>query len=263
MEGMSYPGGIPADSAVINGAQPIHLAGDSRLPAILLLHGYTGYAGDMRFLATRLNEAGYSVVVPRYPGHGTNSRDFRWTTWRDWLRRATDAYLELAGHHERIIVGGLSMGGVISSIIAARFPVERLFLLAPALQVTNRLVPFTPILRFLVPPRPVAEPESYDDPERQYMADQYWNTQWPAQTASLYRLMRIGRRGLPAIHQPVLTVVSEADRTVPAAVAELLSARLSSTDHTIVRLQESGHVVTNDTERERVADEVVAWLKRD
>jgi carboxylesterase len=93
--------------------------------------------------------------------------------------------------------------------------------------------------------------------------DQYWNTQWPAQTASLYRLMRIGRRGLPAIHQPVLTVVSEADRTVPAAVAELLSARLSSTDHTIVRLQESGHVVTNDTERERVADEVVAWLKRD
>jgi hypothetical protein len=107
---MSYPGGIPADSAVINGAQPIHLAGDSRLPAILLLHGYTGYAGDMRFLATRLNEAGYSVVVPRYPGHGTNSRDFRSTTWRDWLRRATDAYLELAGpsrtdHCGRVVNG--------------------------------------------------------------------------------------------------------------------------------------------------------------
>jgi carboxylesterase len=259
---MSYLGAIPQESTVINGAQPIHLPGDSRLPAILLLHGYTGYAGDMRFLATRLNEAGYTVFVPRYPGHGTNSRDFQSTSWRDWLRRAIDAYLELAGHHERIIVGGLSMGGVISSIIGARFPVERLFLLAPALRVTNRLVPLTPLLRLFVPPRPVSEPESYDDPERQHMADQYWNTQWPAQTASLYRLIRIARKELPNIHQPVLTIVSESDRTVPASVADLISARISSKDHTIVRLQESGHVITNDTERERVADEVVAWLKR-
>ena len=251
---------IPETTRVQTGAHPLLLPGESRLPAILLLHGYTGYPGDMRHLATALNQAGYTVSVPRYPGHGTNNRDFRASSWRDWLRRGIDAYLDLAGRHEHVVVGGLSMGGLIAAIVAARFPVERLLLFAPAFRTVNPLVALTPILRWVVPPLRNSSPEQYDDAERQYMADEYWNWQWPAQTASLNRLMHIARRSIPDVTVPTLTVVSDADRSVPASVADFIDRRISTEQHYVVRLTESGHVVTNGSERDTVAETVVAWL---
>lgn len=256
---MRHPGHVPPDSRVVSAAQPLVLSGGSDRPAVLLLHGYTGYPGDLRYLASRLNEVGYTVAVPRYPGHGTNNRDFRASSWRDWWRRATDAYLDLASRSERIVVGGLSMGGLLATLVASHFPVEALMLYAPAFRFVNPLVPVSPLLRWL-PPRPVRSPEQHDDPDRQYLADQYWNWIWPAQVADLYRLSRIARRELAAIDVPTLTIVSEADRSVPAAVAAFIDDRIATADHFVVRLSESAHVVTNDSERDTVADISLTWL---
>jgi len=106
----------------------------------------------------------------------------------------------------------------------------------------------------------VKDAERYDDQERQFLADEYWNWQWPAQTASLYTLMRTGRKELSAVDVPTLTVVSEGDETVPVDVAEEVDARLGGESHYVLRLSESGHVVTRGSERETVADTVVQWL---
>ncbi|MEX2442875.1 MAG: alpha/beta fold hydrolase [Alkalispirochaeta sp.] len=254
---------IPYDTTVAAGAYPFELAGDTRKPAILLFHGFTGYPGDMRYLAGRLHEAGFTVVVPRLPGHGTNHEDFQGTSAHDWWRRAVDSYLDVASRHEHVVVGGLSMGGLLATIVAATFPTEGLLLFAPAFRISNWLVALTPVLRLLVPPRRVKNPESYEDAERQYLADEYWNWQWPKQTASLYTLMRRARKELSAVDVPTLTVVSEGDETVPERVAEEIDARLIGENHYVLRLSESGHVVTNGSERDTVADAVVQWLAGD
>ncbi|MFW5694567.1 MAG: alpha/beta hydrolase [Alkalispirochaeta sp.] len=251
---------IPYDSIVAAGALPFERVGDARKPVILLFHGFTGYPGDMRYLADRLNAVGYTVVVPRLPGHGTNHEDFQSTSARDWWRRAVDSYLDVAARHEHVVVGGLSMGGLLATMVASSFPIDGLLLFAPAFRVTNRLVALTPLLRYLVPPLRVKHPESYDDAERQYLADEYWNWQWPAQTASLYALMRRGRKELSGVDVPTLTVVSEGDETVPVAVADEIDARLAGDSHYVLRLSESDHVVTNGCDREAVADAVVQWL---
>ena len=44
--------------------------------AILLIHGYTGSPREMLWLGTQLHKAGYTVSIPRLPGHGTNKEDF-------------------------------------------------------------------------------------------------------------------------------------------------------------------------------------------
>ena len=253
------------DSSVVvhPDAQPITLAGRPGLPAILLLHGYTGYTGEMHFLSRRLNEQGYTVSVPRYPGHGTSGADFRRTGWRDWLWRAADAYRELAGRHEQVVVGGLSMGGVIASILAARFHVQDVVLLAPALQTVNPLVRWTPLIQYFVPALRKGTRSHGDeqDPLRRYLAEQYWDWNWPRQTASLYRLIRMARRQLAHLDGRVLTIVSRADDTVPVGVAHYIDERIASPDHYVVTLDESDHVVTNGCERDEVARAVVEWLR--
>lgn len=260
---LSHMKAIPYDSSVVAGATPIELTGSSHKPVVLLYHGFTGYPGDMRFLAERLQEAGYPVVVPRLPGHGTNHEDFQGTRAHDWWRRAVDSYLDVASRYDRVVVGGLSMGGLLATIVAASFPTEGVLLFAPAFRASSRLVALTPILRYFVPPLRVTQPESYDDAERQFLADEYWNWQWPRQTAELHTLMRRGRKELSAVDVPTLTVVSQGDKTVPERVAEEIDQRLGSENHYVLRLSESGHVVTNGSERETVAEAVVQWLDGD
>ena len=62
--------------------------------AILGLHGFAGYPGELSLPASVLQKEGYSVFVPRLPGHGTNSEDFNTTSHHDWIRKAVDSYEE-------------------------------------------------------------------------------------------------------------------------------------------------------------------------
>ena len=99
-------------------ADSLHLGGD-RPDAFLLLHGWTGSPAHFRPAARFLHERGYAVSVPRLAGHGTSVHDMADTGWRDWVRSALDGFYGLAAGYARVHVAGLSMGGVISLLLAA------------------------------------------------------------------------------------------------------------------------------------------------
>ncbi len=250
----------PSNTRIVSSCRPFRLNGTLQGRAALLFHGYTGQTDDMRYLAERLHSHGLTVSVPRLPGHGTNGKDFHRTTWRDWLGAAVEAYIDLSTDYPEVMVGGLSMGGVISVILASHFPVSRVALFAPALYTTNRLVPFTPLLKLVVQPRRITNPDEYDDPNQQFLADEYWNWQWPAETASLYRLIRMARRSLKRVTAPILTVASKKDDTVPVKVVDLVHRKAPSERKKIVLLEESGHVVTTGVEKGVVADALEEWF---
>ncbi len=76
----------------------------------------------MRPLAERARDQGYSVELPRLPGHGTSVGEMTTTTWADWSSAAESAFVELAERCERVAVVGLSMGGSLSAYVAERHP---------------------------------------------------------------------------------------------------------------------------------------------
>lgn len=253
---------IPPETTVVSAARPFRLDGSPAHPAVLLLHGFTGQSSEMRYLGDELHAHGMTVVAPRLPGHGTNGDDFCNTSWRDWLRAAVDAYLDLQSEGNTVMVGGLSMGGLLATILAAHFPVSRVALLAPAFVTVNPFVQFTPLLRFFVPSFAVTDADPRDDPEQQHLADHYWNRRRPVQIASLARLMRLGRQALPRVTAPTLTVVSRNDQTVPARVARIVEQKIAASESQTITLAESGHVVTNGVEKVAVAEAVTDWFTR-
>jgi len=85
---------------------------------VLVLHGFTGNPYTMRSLAEAIAEAGFSVELPRLPGHGTTIEDLMGYEWSDWSGAALEAYDELAGRCERVALVGLSVGGGLSAYIA-------------------------------------------------------------------------------------------------------------------------------------------------
>lgn len=88
----------------------------------LVLHGFTGNPVTMRPLADAFVGAGFTVSMPRLPGHGTTIEDMATTGWDDWSGEVERAYAELAATTEKVVVAGLSMGGTLTAWLAARHP---------------------------------------------------------------------------------------------------------------------------------------------
>jgi len=252
---------IPRETVIRPSALPQWLPGSGG-SAVLLIHGFTGYPGDMLYLGRRLQAAGFAVSIPRLPGHGTNGRDFLQVGWSDWLRAAVDAYLALSSTHEKVHVAGLSMGGLLTILLAAQFEPERIALAAPALAIANRTAGLT---RWLAPflarmPSRVGGEEPSEDPDHKALFEEYWSWNWVRPTANLLTLKRMALRALPRVRSKTLTIVSKADTTVPADVAELVDRSIPARQRRTLVLERSSHVVVNDVEKERVADEIAGWF---
>ncbi|MFO7850135.1 MAG: alpha/beta fold hydrolase [Spirochaetia bacterium] len=251
---------IPHTTHTLPLGLPRYIEGSSE-HAVLVLHGFTGITGNMAYLINRLSEEGFTVAAPRFPGHGTNFTDFHLTGWKDWLRRSIDVYLDLRGSYSKVYITGLSMGGVLALILAALFEVEKIALCAPALAVRNKLIYLTPIFRFIIPKLPTGYEEKSEDPQRRFLAGEYWSSRTSHSVYQLLRLQRYAKKLLPKVETDTLTLVSAADKSVPPKVAELIESRISSVRKRRVVLEKSSHVITEGEEKARVADEIIRWFE--
>ncbi len=102
------------------GCEPYSFAGGAS--GVLVLHGFTGNPVSMRPLAEACAREGFSVELPRLPGHGTTLEDMMTTSWADWSAAALAAHDELASRCDQVAVVGLSMGGGLGALVAESRP---------------------------------------------------------------------------------------------------------------------------------------------
>ena len=116
-------------TAILPGCEPFEAVGGDT--GVLVLHGFTGNPSSMRPLAEFLAADGFTVSLPRLPGHGTSVADMMTTSWVDWTRAALEAYDDLAARTTRVAVVGLSMGGGLSAYVAQRRDVGAVVFINP------------------------------------------------------------------------------------------------------------------------------------
>lgn len=172
--------------------------------AVLLIHGYTGGPHDMGYLAQRLQEAGYLVSVPRLPGHGTSLEDFLQSDAHDWLRASLDAFLDLKSEGLPVHIAGLSMGGVLTAILAAYLSPKSAILAAPALLTSNPILPLTPFLKLFIRKWERKRKKPYKDPELTPLADEYGRFYTPPRRRSFTNCKNSDERHLRRLPFPFL-----------------------------------------------------------
>ncbi len=245
---------------VLKSALPLYLEGTNGR-AVLVQHGYNGYPAEVYKVARRLHAEGYTVAVPRLPGHATNRKDFQNSNWKLWLDHLRNEYLNLQSRFESVTIVGLSMGSLLAILAAAEFQPEKIILLAPAIAVKQKLVYFTPVLRFLIPyikrDRPRAE---VIDEDRIFMEREYWSRHYTAQLAGFIKIMRMARRKLKDINCPVYIMLSEKDSTVPLSAGEIIEAGVKDYLAEKLILKNSPHVFFEGPECDPVTEKVVDWV---
>lgn len=244
-------------AAISHFTKPRFFAGGKK--AVLLIHGYTGSPREVLWLGTQIHEAGYTVSIPRLPGHGTNKEDFMASNWKDWLRRVYDEYVDLSESYETVYVGGLSMGGVLTSLIAAKFHPEKIFLCAPAFIAADSRIKLTPYLKYFVKTLKSDGKPFYKEPEFYESVKDYCIYNYIGKAADLYTLQKIAIKQLPLITSKTLTILSKADQSVPFSEKELIDRRLKAPNEYLI-LEESSHIVTDDIDRETVARRIIEFL---
>ncbi len=251
---------VPADTRIHELGRRIELSGGPQ--AILLIHGWTGWPARLAPLAHRLHEAGFTVVVPRLPGHGTNMRDMLQTDAETWLRCAMDEYLDLAARHESVGVAGTSMGAILAAMVAARFGVPRVALLAPAFRNSRRSIALSPLVKRIIPRvRSDWREEDEPDPRVREIGREYATFNHTAMAAELFRLQRAGRRALSDLRSETLVVVSRRDATVPVDVADMILRRCNAIRFETCVVENSNHHLAENVDREQVADAVLRWFE--
>jgi len=241
------------------GAEPFSHDGNDI--GVVVSHGYTGTPQGVRPWAQHLADAGYSVRLPRLPGHGTTWKELATTRWPDWYAALDSEFRELHETCRHVFVAGLSMGGLLATMLAIEHGprVSGLLLVNPVFKHDNLALPLLPVLRHLVPSLPGVigdikkvggEREiGYDRNPLQAM---YSQTQaWSAVS-----------RDLPEVTQPVLLMHSRVDHVVPGLSSAWFLSRISSTDVREVWLEDSYHVATLDNDAPLINAESVQFVER-
>ncbi len=231
----------------------------------LLIHGFTATPACLDSLRRPLEEAGFLVEAPLLAGHGTNARELRRTTWRQWYQGVLSAYEALEKKTDSVCVAGQSLGGLLALKLASERRVRRLALLATPLLfegfAMNRLLPViagSP-LRHLYAYQPKLLGSAINDPEgRKVFQSYYWMP--VAGVMEIVRLQEDVRPRLPKIMAPALIVHSPRDTTAPYASVAYLEKHLGSKTIRAVTLKRSNHVLTLDYEKALVAREVVEFF---
>ena len=226
--------------------------------AAILVHGFTGVAAHFRPLGGHLAAAGYTVSAPLLAGHGTTIEDMATTGAEDWIQSVLTGVDATRVDHDRVHLVGLSMGGLISVIIANQTGAATVTTINSPIAFRNKQIylarffhPFRPEVRWPETPPPDLDPEvasfslTYDGfPTRA--------------SAHLVSISRRAHRAASKVTARSLVIQSLVDETVDpksgTQLARALRARL-------VWLEHSRHNALLDRERDVIHGEVLHHVK--
>jgi carboxylesterase len=220
---------------------------------LLLVHGFTATTAEVRPLAKIIHAAGYTVSGPLLPGHKTNLADMNGCRWMDWYHAVEQAYLDLRQRCAHVLVGGESMGALLTLQLASQHAeIGGVVSYAPALRVKYLSTAF-----LIAPIMPVIVSRGEDD-----------GLPWQGYTArpmkavtQLFRLQQVVRRSLPRVTSPVAIFQGRMDQTIDPRSAEEVYRLVGSQDKTLHWFDRSPHCMILAQDLDEIARRTLEFIR--
>jgi carboxylesterase len=238
---------------VLEGAEPFAADGtgvDGRI-GVVISHGFTGTPQSLRPWAEHLAAAGFTVRLPRLPGHGTTWQEMNDTRWQDW-------YGEV--RRDQVFVGGLSMGGTLVTRLAEDLgdKIAGMVLVNAAYGTMRKDAAFAKYLTWAIKSRPGIG----SDIKKPGTVELGYDKTPLKAFVSLQELWKVVVLDLGKVTAPVLFFHSTEDHVVDPLSAKLLHAGATSTTVTEVPLTNSYHVATVDNDAEQIFTGSVEFIRQ-
>ena len=226
---------------------------------VLLSHGFTGSPASMRPWGEFLAQHGYTVSVPRLPGHGTTVEEMLETRFSDYTAAIESAYADLAAQCDAVVLAGLSMGGALVIQLAERHPeIKGLVLVNAAVASTNKQLLLLPVIKHLLKTFPAIG----NDIKKPGTVEYGYDKTPLKPLASMVHTWPQIRADLGLISCPVLVFRSAEDHVVDPSSARIILDGISSTDKVEIVLADSYHVATLDNDAPEIFSTSAEFIKR-
>lgn len=258
--------------------------------ACLLIHGFSGTPNEMRRLGDALAEKGIRVYGMVVAGHSGDADDLIRTSRKQWLASVETAFSQLS-QYSYIFVGGLSMGGALSLLLASRHPerVTGVIVLSNLMRVSapgwqGIALHLLPIVRHFMPWFYPLSTLNFNNPKVQAEVLKQAHTRDPNVTIDfsdpqtveyikkqvripiaaideLVHLTAEERRKAKRVRSPLLIIHSRRDQTaLPQGAEELYKLATQAQPKTLYWLEQSDHVITTGPEHEKVYRLVLSFI---
>lgn len=236
----------------------------------LLIHGLSGTPYEMRYLGERLAARGVRVRGVKLAGHAAQPEELGAASYDNWYESAVNGLEELRQHGEPIVVVGLSMGAVLAARLTAdqAESIAGVTLLAPAFflptSTTLALRALRGVLGSIVERIYLLNPAGSDIHDAAARSVHPSARLMPLSAPlKLLDLSALVKPMLARITQPALVMHARRDHTCPMRKnVDYVMKHLGSAEKRAIELDESYHVITVDSEKERVVDEVAGFVER-
>lgn len=212
-------------------------------------------------MGNALYKKGITVLGVPLAGHATEPGDLRRTLWKDWLMSVEDGIHLLSGICDKVFIAGLSLGGLLSLISAARYPMLQgaIVIAAPYSLGDDWRLKFARPLSAIIPT--IEKPKNHARDEETFKGHIDYPEYPTKGIAELVDLIKVMHQSLTEINIPVFLVNSDADPTVPLWHAEMIQKGITQVQAKRLTINGSGHVITEDTERDQVFEAAYQFIK--
>ncbi|MGC8580232.1 MAG: alpha/beta hydrolase [bacterium] len=234
---------------------------------VILIHGLSGSAADMEYIADNLSNAGYRTFSVNLPGHGTDPGDLLHINMQNWVD-AVESRINACT--DKIFIIGLSMGALLAlyCTVMHQDRIKGIILLSPAIRLYGRLNRlFMSMLyifsRFLPIPHIYYKKTKGPDIADQLVKRDYnaYNKIPLKALIEFERLRRATIKRLGMINVPVLMIYSKHDHTIDNNAVEIIDKKISSTIKEKRMLPNSFHVISIDVEKRIVVDNILKFQR--
>jgi carboxylesterase len=252
MTSISAPEGLLEDFA-IRGDGPEGKIG------ILLVHGFTGSPAAMRPWSEFFGARGYTVRVPRLPGHGRQWQELNEVNWEQWTDRVTEELEELEKSCDNIFIFALSMGGGTSLYVTAHHGdrIAGMVLVNPMIHVPGFAAKFAPLVaKFRTHLKAVG-----GDIKRPGVSEWSYDALPMKGVVQLAKLLKSARASLGLVKVPLLLFHSVEDHTLPVTNTEIIMDEIGSPRKQRIELMNSYHVATIDYDSDFIFENSLVFVQ--
>ena len=225
---------------------------------IIFVHGFTGSPASMRPWAHYFTERGYTVRVPRLPGHGTQWQDLNNVRWQKWPERVAKDLADLRKSCKKVFIFGLSMGGCTTLNVSEYFDVDGIVLVNPMIHIPGIAVKFAPIIARLK----AGLPSVGDDIKKPDVTEWGYDVLPTRGVLQLNKMLKITRKELRQVSAPLMLFHSVDDHVLPVSNTEIIMSEVGSADKQRIELADSYHVATLDNDAETIFVNSLQFIQR-
>lgn len=239
---------------------------------VVLIHGYPESPYNLRLLGEHLAANNFHVFAPLLPGFGKNYEYlYEHSSWQEWVREIDDLIKKIKEKDlHNIFVSGISMGGFLTLYTAIHHPeIKAIAPICGPVYVKGALKSIVPVVqkftKYVTDAKEfeidVMDPEVQKDPVLLELHKRYNKIVLKSVNSEL-KLMKMVKKNLKKITQPILICQGRKDKTVPLETPDYIYDRVSSQEKSIKWYENSGHTVTLDYDKEELFKDITAFFKK-